>query len=185
MFLLFLHVTEAATSICSLENVLITCIKKTLPFFQWLWLLNIINFIIKQRFAKHPFLKNTSAWLLLKSKFCYHKVRILQKYSVKWWVSLKLWNNHLRDCIHNSPTISWAYNLIPVCQITRLLLENAIMLSKTKLCNGSKTENRSYGKDRNNKAMLKILSSIWTLYLKKQSNILVIFLQCKFWKKLI
>ena len=78
---------------------------------------DIANFIIAQPFAKHRFLKNTSAWLLPTSKFfsefdsmfCYHKVRMLQKgfsqlffaWSVKWWVSLKLWNNHLRDWINN------------------------------------------------------------------------------------
>ena len=58
------------------------------------------NVIRAQPFAKHRFLKNTSAWVLLASKFfsevdsmfCYHKVRILQKgfsqlffaWSVKW-----------------------------------------------------------------------------------------------------
>ena len=70
-------------------------------------------------FAENRFLKNTSTWLLLRSKFysefdsmfCLHKIRILQKgfsqlsftWSVKWWVSLKLWNNHSRDWINNFP----------------------------------------------------------------------------------
>ena len=96
-----------------------TCDLKTVEFFQWPWRLTIINFIILQLFAKHRFEKNTSAWLLLTSKFfsefdsmfSYHKVRMLQKgfsqlffaWSVKWWVSLKLWNNHLRDWINNFP----------------------------------------------------------------------------------
>ena len=62
-------------------------------------------------------MKNHSAWLLLRSKlysesysvFCLRKVRMLQKgfsqlsfiWSVKWQVSLKLWNNHSRDWINN------------------------------------------------------------------------------------
>ena len=82
-----------------------TCDLKSVEFFQWPWPLTIINFIIVQLFAKHRFEKNTSAWLLLTSKFfsefdsmfSYHKVRMLQKgfsqlffaWSVKWWVSLK------------------------------------------------------------------------------------------------
>ena len=120
MLLMFLHFMEAATSICSLKKVFTTC-RKTLEFFQWVCLLTIINFIIEQRSAKHPLLKNTSAWLLLTSKFypesgsmfCYHKVRMLQKgfsqlffaWSVKWCVSLKLWNNHSRDWINNFPRV--------------------------------------------------------------------------------
>ena len=94
-----------------------TCGQKNLEFFQWLWLLTIINFIITQLLANHLFLKNISAWLLLTSKFfsefnsmfCYHKFRMLQKgfsllffaWSVKWWVSL----NHPRDWINNFPGI--------------------------------------------------------------------------------
>ena len=64
-----LNLTEAVTSFCSLKKVFTTCGQKTLEFFQWLWLLTIINFIIAQLFAKHRFLKNISAWLLLTSKF--------------------------------------------------------------------------------------------------------------------
>ena len=64
------------------------------------------------------------------------------------------------------------YNLVSVPQITRLLLEDATISSKTEPPNGSKNENRSYGEARNNKAMLKILSLIRILYLKQQSNIL-------------
>ena len=87
MFLMFLHFTEAATRSCSLKKVFTTCGQKTLECFQWLWLLTIINFITEQPFVKHPFLKNTSPWPLLTSKFyyefdfmfCYHKVRMLQK----------------------------------------------------------------------------------------------------------
>ena len=124
MFLMFLHFTEPATRICSLKKVFTTCGQKTLEFFQWLWLLTIINFITEQLFVKHPFLKNTSAWPLLTSKFysefdfmfCYHKVCMLQKefsqlffaWSEKWWVWLKLWNNHSRDWINNFPKqIAW------------------------------------------------------------------------------
>ena len=93
-----------------------TCDQKPLSF-KWLCLLTIINFIMAQLFAKHRFLKNTYLWLLLTSKsfsefdsmFCYHEVRRLKKgfsqlffvWSVKWWVSLKLWNNHSRDWINN------------------------------------------------------------------------------------
>ena len=50
--------------------------------------------------------------------FSYHKVRMLQKgfsqlffaWSVKWWVSPKLWNNHSRDWINNFP-ILWCHVL--------------------------------------------------------------------------
>ena len=85
MFLMFLHFMEAATSICLLKKVFTTRRQKALDFFQWLWLLIIINFIIEQLFAEHRFLKNTYAWLHLTSKFysevmfCYHKIRMLQK----------------------------------------------------------------------------------------------------------
>ena len=51
------------------------------------------------------------------------------------------------------------YNLIPVSQITQLLLEDAIISSKIESHNGSKKEKRVYGKVRNNKKMLKILES--------------------------
>ena len=63
------------------------------------------------------------------------------------------------------------YNLISVPQITQLLLEDAIISSKTEPANGRKNENRSYGEVRNNKTRLKILSLIGILYLKQQSNI--------------
>ena len=59
------------------------------------------------------------------------------------------------------------YNLISVPQIAQLLLEDAIILSKTEPANGSKNENRSYGEVRNNKAMLKILLLTRILYLKQ------------------
>ena len=86
MFLMFLHFMEAATSIWSLKKFFTTC-QKTLEFFQWVWILTIINSFIEQYFAKHPFLKSTSEWLLLTSKFysefdsmfSYHKVRMLPK----------------------------------------------------------------------------------------------------------
>ena len=69
MFLMFLHFTEAATSICLLKKVFTTRRQKALDFFQRPWLLIIINFIDEQLFAEHRFLKNTYAWLLLTSKF--------------------------------------------------------------------------------------------------------------------
>ena len=59
------------------------------------------------------------------------------------------------------------YNLISVPQITRLLLGDAIISSKTDPHNGSKKEKRSYGKIENNKTMLKILPFIRILYLKQ------------------
>ena len=46
---------------------------------------------------------------------------------------------------------------ISVPQITRLLLGDAIISSKTDPHNGSKKEKRSYGKTKNDKTMLKIL----------------------------
>ena len=61
--------TQAATSISSLKKVFTTCGQKNHEFFQWLWLLTIINFIMGQLFAKHQFLKKISAWLLPTSKF--------------------------------------------------------------------------------------------------------------------
>ena len=64
------------------------------------------------------------------------------------------------------------YNLISVPQITQLLLEDAIISSKTEPANGIKNENGSYGGVRNNKTRLKILPLIGILYLKQQSNIL-------------
>ena len=120
MFLMFLHFTEAATSICLLKKVFTTRRQKALDFFQWLWLLIIINFIIEQLFAEH-------AWLLLTSRLysefdscsvtikfaCCRRENKLQNvalgkqlflaWSVKWWVSLKFWNNHSRDWIKNFP----------------------------------------------------------------------------------
>ena len=61
------------------------------------------------------------------------------------------------------------YNLISVPKITRLLLGDAIILSKTVLHNGSKIEKRKYGKIENNKIILKILSFIRIHCLKQQS----------------
>ena len=77
------------------------------------------------------------------------------------------------------------YNLISLPQVTRLLLEDAIISSKTEHRNGSKKENQSYGEIRNNKTMLKILSLIRILYLRQQSNILRSFYNLKFEKKFI
>ena len=64
------------------------------------------------------------------------------------------------------------YNLISITQITRFLLGEAIISSKTDPHNGSKKEKRNYGKVENNKTMLKILSLIQIIYLKHQSGIL-------------
>ena len=63
------------------------------------------------------------------------------------------------------------YNSASVPQITRLLLGDATVLIKTDPRSGSKKEKRSYGKVRNNKTMLAILSFIQILYLKQQSNV--------------
>ena len=45
------------------------------------------------------------------------------------------------------------YNVISVLQITRLLLGDATILSKTDPHNCSKDEKRSYGQVKNNKTM--------------------------------
>ena len=71
------------------------------------------------------------------------------------------------------------YNLISVSQITRLLLGDAIISSKTDPLNGIKKEK----KVRNDKVILKILSFIPILYLKQQSNILQGFCSLKFEKR--
>ena len=52
------------------------------------------------------------------------------------------------------------YSIISVPQITRLLFGDASISSKRDPRNGSKTEERSHGKVRNNKTILKILSFI-------------------------
>ena len=64
------------------------------------------------------------------------------------------------------------YNFVSVPQITRPLLEDVTISSKTEPPNGSKNENRSYGEARNNNVMLKILPLIRILYLQQQSHIL-------------
>ena len=150
-----LNATEAATTIYSLKKLFTTCGQKTLEFFQWLWLLSMINFIIAQLFAKHRFLKNISAWLLLTSKFfsefdsimfCYHNFHMLQKgfsqlffaWSIKLWVSLKLWNNHSRDWINNFPWIMrsvwWRGSFVfPMMQIK--VINNWVKLIIKTFCN--------------------------------------------------
>ena len=132
-----------------------TCSQKNLEFFQWLWLLTIINFIIAQLFAKHRFLKNISAWLLVTSNFfskydsivfCYENFRMLQKgfsqlffaWSIKLWVSLKLWNNHSRDWINNFPWIMrsvwWRGSFVfPMMQIK--VINNWVKLIIKTFCN--------------------------------------------------
>ena len=77
------------------------------------------------------------------------------------------------------------YNFISVQQITRLLLGDAIISSKTDSHNGSKKEKRSYGEVKNNNTMLKILPFIQILYLKQQSSILRYFCRLNFEKGLI
>ena len=67
--------------------------------------------------------------------------------------------------------ITRVHNSASVPQITRLLLGDATVLIKTDPRSGSKKEKRSYGKVRNNKTMLTILSFIQILYLKQQSNV--------------
>ena len=70
-----------------------------------------------------------------------------------------------------------SYNLIFIPQITRFLLEDAIISFKTDPHNGSKKKKkekkkRNYGKIENNKTILKILSFIQVIYLNQQSSIL-------------
>ena len=77
------------------------------------------------------------------------------------------------------------YNLISVPQITRLLLGDTIISSKTDQHNGSKKEKRSYGEVKNNSTMLKTLPFIKIIYLKQQSSILRCFCRLKFEKSLI
>ena len=62
--------------------------------------------------------------------------------------------------------------------MTRLLLGDATILRKADPRSGNKKEKRSYGKVRNNKTMLTILSFIRILYLKQQSIVLRCF--CSF-----
>ena len=75
-------------------------------------------------------------------------------------------------------------NLISVLQVTRLLLGDAVISSKTDRRNGSKKEKISYSKIRSNRTMSKILLFIRILYLKQQSNILRCFCSLKFEKSL-
>ena len=72
------------------------------------------------------------------------------------------------DFNKNCKATARVYNRISVPQITRLLLVDATISSKTDLRNASKKEKKSYGKVRNNKTMLKILSLIRILYPKQQ-----------------
>ena len=61
---------------------------------------------------------------------------------------------------HSQQKNTRIYNLISVPQITRLLLGDAIISSKTVLRSGSKKEKRSYSKVRNNTIMSTILPFI-------------------------
>ena len=76
------------------------------------------------------------------------------------------------------------YNLVSLLQIKWFLLGDTIISSKTDLHNDSCMEKRSYGKVKNKKTMLKILPSIWILYLRQHSSILWCFCRLKFEKKL-
>ena len=71
-------------------------------------------------------------------------------------------------------------NLISVPQITRLLLGDAIILTKIDLHNNSKKEKSKNGKIKNNKTMLDILPFIRIPYLKQQSCILRCFSRLEF-----
>ena len=62
------------------------------------------------------------------------------------------------------------YNLISITQITRFLLGEAIISSKTDPHNSSKKEKRNYGKVKNNKTLLKTLPFIRIRYLKQESS---------------
>ena len=70
------------------------------------------------------------------------------------------------------------YTLISVPQITRFLLEDAIILSKTNPCSGSAKQKRSNGEV--NEAVLATFSFISKLYLKQQANIFWCFFSSKF-----
>ena len=74
-FLIFLDFTEAATSICLLKKVLATRRQKAPEFFQWLWLLIIINLIIEQLFAEYRFYymtdSNVKILFWIRFMFCY------------------------------------------------------------------------------------------------------------------
>ena len=76
------------------------------------------------------------------------------------------------------------YSFISVPQITRFLLGDVIISSKTEPHNVSKKEKRSYGKSKTNKTTLKILSFIQILYLKQESSILRCYSRLKFEKSL-
>ena len=84
-----------------------------------------------------------------------------------------------------SGIIARVYDLISVLQITRLLLGDATISSKTNPRNSNKKEKRTYGKVRNSKIIIKILSFIQILYLKQQSNIMRCFCGIEFGKSLI
>ena len=58
---------------------------------------------------------------------------------------------NIKFCLNRGKSNTGIYNLISVSQITRLLLGDVTISSKTNLHNGSKKEKRSYGKVRNNK----------------------------------
>ena len=93
--------------------------------------------------------------------------------------SYMLWSNH---CL----IFPWRgntriYNQSHFCS-ANLLLEDALISSKSDLHNGRKKEKRNYGKVKNNKTMFKILLFIRILYLKKQSSILWSFFMLKFEK---
>ena len=90
----------------------------------------------------------------------------------------------MRRLVKETLVNTWIYNLISVPQITRLLLGDAIILSKTDPHKGSKKEKRSNGIIENNKSMLKVLPFIQILYLKHQSSILWCFSRLKFDKRI-
>ena len=91
---------------------------------------------------------------------------------------------HMRKLVKETLVNAWIYNLISVPQIARLLLGDAIILSKTNLHNGSKKGKRSNSIIENNKSTLKVLPFIQILYLKQQSSILWCFSRLKFDKRI-
>ena len=69
----------------------------------------------------------------------------------------------------NEKTNTRIYSLISVPQITRLLLGDAIISSKTDPHNGSKKEKRSYGEVKNNNTMLMTLMGTLSSFHKSRN----------------
>ena len=106
---------------------------------------------------------------------------------------IKLYSSLQLDWVSASPNFVW----YPKCsihgftissyvpQVTRLLLGDAIISSKTYTRSGNKKKKKkSYGKVRNNKKLSTILLFIRILYLKQQINILRCYCSLNFEKSL-